>query len=259
MKVHHVRNATMIIESGNHVILIDPMLGDKGESSPPFTLFRFKSKRNPIVDMPSTIPALLEKVTHVLVTHLHPDHIDAAGKKFLKEKQLPVTCSKLDEAQLKKDGLNVVQSLNYWKRESFLGGEIEGIPGTHGYGFVSKIGGNVMGFYLELPNEPSIYLSSDTVYTTDVDKVLKQYKPKIGVVASGTAQLDIFQPLLMTVEDIVKFAKNTPGEVISNHMEAVNHCPTTRIQLKEVYRKESLSDKTFIPEDGEAMEFKKYA
>ena len=74
-------------------------------------------------------------------------------------------------------------------------------------GFVAKPAGIVMGFYIELPNQPSIYLSSDTIYTEEVDKVLKEYKPEISVVAAGSAQFDIFKPLLMTVADVIKFTK----------------------------------------------------
>jgi L-ascorbate metabolism protein UlaG (beta-lactamase superfamily) len=46
MKIHHLRNATLVIEVENEVILVDPMLSKKGEASPPFTLFRFKPQRN---------------------------------------------------------------------------------------------------------------------------------------------------------------------------------------------------------------------
>lgn len=111
-----------------------------------------------------------------------------------------------------------------------------------------------MGFYIELPNEPSIYLSSDTIYTEDVDKVLNKYQPAISVVAAGSAQFDFFQPLLMTLEDIVRFTKNAPGKVIANHMEAVNHCPTTRAILKARYKKEGILEKAYIPDDGDWME-----
>ena len=80
---------------------------------------------------------------------------------------------------------------------------------------------------------------------------MTQLKPEISVVACGTAQLDIFQPLLMRMDDILKFVKNAPNQVIANHLEAVNHCPTTRKQLVEEVLKRGLSDKVFIPNDGE--------
>lgn len=253
MKIQHFRNATMVIETKKHVILIDPMIGPKG-TMPPFTFFRFKPRRNPIVELPEICKPTLNKVTHCLITHNHPDHLDKEAENYLIKHNIPVTCSYRDEKVFRKKGLNIVQTIEYWKRVDFLDGTIEGIPARHGYGFVAKPAGNVMGFYLELPKEPSIYLSSDTIYTEDVNKVLMDYKPEISIVAAGSAQFDIFRPLLMTVEDVLAFAKDAPGKVIANHLEAVNHCPTTREDLKKRLTAENLHDKTWIPEDGEVLE-----
>ncbi len=253
MRIQHIRNATMIIEADDKVILVDPMLGAKG-FMPTLTLFRFKPKRNPIVGPPDNMEASLMWVTHCLITHLHPDHLDPEGERFLREKQIPVICSVKDAKTLEKKGLHVSQTVDYWKRSEFLGGQIEGIPARHGYGFVAKPMGNVMGFYIELPNQPSIYLSSDTIYTPDVEKVLTDYQPAISVVACGSAQLDIFQPLLMSMEDILKFTRTAPKTVIMNHVEAVNHCPTTREDLRKAITANGWEDKALVPEDGEWME-----
>ncbi len=242
----------MVIETGNKVILVDPMLGKKGTAGPTFTLFRFKPQRNPIVDLPDNAMEIVEKTTHCLLTHLHPDHLDKEAESFLKSRQIPVICSGKDEKALQKKGLNISQTVDYWQETEFLGGKIQGIPAVHGYGFVAKPMGNVMGFYIELPNEKSIYLSADTIYTEDVHKVLTQLKPEIAVVACGTAQLDVFQPLLMNMEDILKFVKNAPGKVIANHLEAVNHCPTRREDLRKAVTEFGFVEKIFIPKDGES-------
>lgn len=255
MKITHLRNATLVIETTNKVILVDPMLGRKGTAGPPFTLLRFKPRKNPIVDLPNNASELVEKTTHCIITHLHPDHLDKEGENFLRTKQIPVICSVKDEPALRKRGINVTQSVDYWKNSEFLGGKIQGIPAVHGYGFIAKPMGNVMGFYIELPNEKSIYLSADTIYTDDVHKTLTNLKPEIAVVACGAAQLDIFQPLLMRMDDILKFVKNAPNEVIANHLEAVNHCPTTRNQLENEVSKIGLSEKIFIPNDGESRNY----
>ncbi|WP_281612623.1 MBL fold metallo-hydrolase [Flammeovirga sp. SubArs3] len=255
MKISHIRNATMVIETKDKVILVDPMLGAKGTAGPTFTLFRYKPQRNPILDLPSNANQVVEKTTHCLITHLHPDHLDKDGEEFLRAKDIPVICSVKDEAELLKRGLNVTQVVKYWEHSPFLGGTIEGIPAVHGYGFIAKPMGNVMGFYIQLPDEQSIYLSADTIYTDDVHKVLVEYQPQISVVASGRAQLDIFQPLLMKMEDIVKFVENSPNKVIANHLEAVNHCPITRKELSSELSKKGLLEKTYIPEDGQMMEF----
>lgn len=242
----------MVIETGDKVILVDPMLGKKGTAGPTFTLFRFKPQRNPIVDLPNNAMDIVDKTTHCLLTHLHPDHLDKKAENFLRSRQIPVICSVKDEKALRKKGLHVSQTVDYWKETEFLDGKIQGIPAVHGYGFVAKPMGNVMGFYIELPNEKSVYLSADTIYTEDVHQVLTQLKPEIAVVACGTAQLDVFQPLLMNMEDILKFVKNAPDQVIANHLEAVNHCPTKREDLRKAVNTLGLTEKIFIPKDGES-------
>lgn len=243
----------MVLESEKEVILIDPMLGNQG-CMPSFTLFRHKARKNPTVPLPKNIDSLLEKVTHCLITHQHPDHLDSKGIQFLIKNNIPIICSFKDEKALKNRGLNIVQKLKYWEEQSFLGGTIEGIPAKHGYGFVSKLMGNVIGYFIKLPNQKSVYLSSDTIYTADVDKVLSYYKPEVSVVACGTAQFDFFKQLIMNIDDILRFVKKTDGIVIANHMESINHCPLTRKQLKEVLSATKLIDKVLIPIDGELME-----
>jgi L-ascorbate metabolism protein UlaG (beta-lactamase superfamily) len=253
MKIHHLRNATFVIEAGEKFILIDPMLGSRG-SLVPFTFFRYKARRNPLVPLPTNSQVILEKVTDCLITHLHPDHLDKEGEIFLRERNIPVLCSIKDEKELKKRGLNVKMGLSYWKKQTYLGGEIWGIPAKHGYGWVSNPMGNVIGFHLELVGFPSIYISADTIYTDDVEKALVELKPDISVVAAGTARFDIGQPLLMKLDDIYKFVSKSPKKVFANHLEALNHCPTTRKKLKETLSQKGLLDKVYIPNDGENFE-----
>lgn len=254
MKLHHLRNATLVIETEKHVILIDPMLG-KRKTIAPFTLFRYKPKRNPLTALPKNSRDILSKVTHCLITHLHPDHIDKAGEVFLKRKSIPVICSIKDEKALLQRGLTVLQTLDYWQPQHFLDGKITGIPAKHGYGFIAKVMGNVMGFHIELQNEKSVYISSDTIFTEHVQKVLTELKPDIATVACGTARLDIGQPLLMRMDDILKFAVLAPGKVFANHLEALNHCPTTREELKKALIQNNLMSKTVVPNDGECVEY----
>ncbi|MBO3116555.1 MBL fold metallo-hydrolase [Winogradskyella sp. DF17] len=255
MKIHHLRNATLIIETRDKHILVDPMLSSKGKAAPPFSFIRFKPRRNPIIDLPVNALAMVEKTSHCLVTHLHPDHLDKAGEDLLLSKEIPVISSIKDQDKLSQRGLNVTQSVDYWKTSAFLGGTIQGIPAVHGYGAVAKRMGNVMGYFIKLPNEPSIYLSSDTIYTEDVHKVLTELNPDIAVVACGSAQLDFYKPILMHMDDILRFITTAPSIVIANHLEAVNHCPTKRHQLKNEVLKLGLTKKVWIPDDGESKEF----
>ncbi|WP_414932711.1 MBL fold metallo-hydrolase [Vibrio europaeus] len=263
MKIHHLRSATFVIESGEHYILIDPMLGGKG-SMPPFSVFRFKATKNPTVDLPNNANALLSKVNQSLITHSqtfgfkplqHGDHLDPAGEKFLIEQNVPVTTLSKDQAYLEKYGMTVANGLTPWQTTPFLGGSITAVPAQHGHGWIHKVMANGCGFFLQLPNEPSLYISGDTVLTPDVRKALSELKPDITVVATGQAKMDVGQPLLMSSDEVMEFIRLSPNKVIANHMEALNHCPIDRDTLKRTLEAEGLSNKVLIPLDGETLEF----
>lgn len=262
MKIHHLRNATLVIESKERFILVDPMLGGKG-SLPPFSYIRFKAKKNPLVDLPSNSSELLSKITHVLITHSHTfglkalqhtDHLDQAGEKFVKKRNLPVFVGEHDEKYLRKYGFNIFGKAAYWETVSFLDGKLTAIPALHGHGWNNKLMANGSGFFIQLPEEPSIYISGDTVLTDDVKKALKELKPDIAVLASGTATIDLGPPILMTQAEIKEYISQAPGKVICNHLEALNHCPTTRDDVRRIIQESNFTDKVYIPEDGESIE-----
>ncbi|GLS90350.1 hypothetical protein GCM10007916_14170 [Psychromonas marina] len=41
--------------------------------------------------------------------------------------------------------------------------------------------------------------------------------------------------------------------MIANHLEALNHCPAKRQTLNDTVEMNGLSDKVYIPEDGETI------
>ena len=119
MKIHHLRNATFIIESGSSYILVDPMLSGVGKL-PPFAYLRHKLKRNPLVPLPKSATTTLEQVTHCLVTHsqkwgieslTHADHFDKSGKSFLQKNKIPIACRQQDASYMKKNGIIVEASV----------------------------------------------------------------------------------------------------------------------------------------------------
>ena len=262
MKIHHLRNATGVIETGDHHILIDPMLGARGEL-PAFARWRHKPRRNPTVDLPANAAAVLEKVTHCLITHSqtfglkalqHTDHLDPAGERFLRRRGTPVVCRRRDAAYLEKYGLNVVTALDCGRPQPFLQGEIQAIPARHGHDWIHRLMANGVGFFIRLPGEPSIYISGDTVYTQAVARTLKDLRPDLAMVAAGSASLDVGGPILMPLAEILAFVKAAPGRVIANHLEALNHCPTRRAALKQALDDHGLRSKVFVPDDGETLE-----
>ncbi len=261
MKIHHLRNATFVIESGEDFILIDPMLSDKG-ALPPFARLRHKSQRNPLVPLPDNAPEILDKVTLCLITHsqkfgiellTHTDHLDNPGKSFLRENSIPAVCLQRDANYMKKNGIDVETTLTYWQPSELLAGQITAVPALHGHDWVHTLMANGAGLFLQLPGEPSIYISGDTVFTQDVERALTEFKPDVAVVAAGSASLDVGGPILMPMEEIITFIRTAPHKVVANHLEALNHCPTTRSQLKQELKTRDLLSETFIPEDGETL------
>ena len=263
MKIHQIRNATIVIESGSNYILVDPMLGGKG-SLPPFSVFKYKAKRNPIVDLPNNASKILSKVTHVLITHTHTyglkalqhtDHLDLAGEKFIKKRNLPVFVGHHDEKYMKKQNYSILGSVKYWEQVSFLEGKITAVPALHGHGWNNKLMANGSGFFIQLPNEPSLYISGDTVLTEDVKKALVELNPDIAIVACGSASIDVGPPILMSKNEIQEFISIAPKKVICNHLEALNHCPTKREDIKTIISEDKLNIDVFVPDDGEYLEF----
>ena len=78
MRMHFLRNATFVLQAGQHHILVDPMLGPPG-SLMSFTFVR-KPHRNPLVSLPDSIDlAQLAAVSACVLTHCrygHADHLD---------------------------------------------------------------------------------------------------------------------------------------------------------------------------------------
>ena len=64
----------------------------------------------------------------------------------------------------------------------------------------------------------------------------------------------IGRPILMAIHELLDFIRTAPGKVIAVHLDAFNHCLTTRDILRDAVSKEGLSGKVMIPADGELME-----
>lgn len=257
MRIHFVRNATMLIEVGTSRILVDPMLGPKG-SLPPFALFRHPARKNPTVGLPANVEPILESSTACLITHCHwgfeSDHLDRAGTRLLARKRIPVFCNQLDEKRLRKRGLET-KPLVQDKQHDFLGGKITPFAAQHGYGLMAKLMGPGVGYFVQMADEPSLYISGDTVLTPVIKQVLAERRPDIAVLAAGSAQMDFGKPILMPMGEILEFIRQSPGIVVANHLEALNHCPVTRDELQAAVAQAGSTAKVRIPKDGEVIVF----
>lgn len=257
MQITQLRNATIIIHANGHRILVDPMLARAG-ALPPLRLFDGKRERNPLVELPANAHAHLEQVTHCLITHCqkgHFDHLDRAGKQFLRERQIPVICTAHDAEHLRSRGLNVQPLPAHPGRHAFLGGTIETVRCVHGRGLVGALMEHGVGYLIRLPAQPVLYLSGDTVRSAEVERAIAQHQPDICVLPAGGARFDIGGDIIMGPPDVVALAHLARGTVVANHLEALSHCPPTRNDMRAMALAGGVEAQVRIPMDGETLDF----
>lgn len=256
MKITQVRNATVVLHHAAHRILVDPMLAPAG-ALPSLKWLTGQRRRNPLVELPEGTPALLDGVTHALITHCrkgHFDHLDSAGRRFLRERQLPVLCMPADAAWLRARDLNV-QVLNAEGPTPFGAGRITPIPCLHGEGWIGRLMAHGHGYFIEQPGEPSVYLAGDTVLTGAVRRCVREHRPAVSVVPAGGASMDFGSELIMDAAQVLALAAEGSGTFIANHLEALDHCPTTRAGLVAAAARAGLGARLLVPADGQTLAF----
>jgi len=254
MKITQLRNATIVIESGENVILVDPMLAPKA-AIPSLKYFTGNNRRNPLVAMPEATDEILNRVTHCLITHCqkgHFDHLDRAGTKWLSENKIPVFCSEQDADFLQKKGLDI-RPLSAETKNLFLSGSINLVPCLHGKGFIGKLMAHGYGFFIQLENEPSLYITGDTVLTNEVKSFISENQPSWIVLPAGGARFNLGGDIIMGKEESLQVAVISKGRIIANHLEALDHCPVTRTELKIEAVKRRFNGRFFVPDDGESI------
>lgn len=247
MKLRHIRNATAIIELGEHVLLVDPMLSEVG-AMPGFKMFGGGRRDNPLVPLPEGTDGWLDRVTGVIVTHEHPDHLDRPGLAWIEARGLPVWASPTDAPNLRRKGLDV-----YPLVDGALGARVEVVPARHGRGLLGWLMGPVSGLYLAHPDAPSLLLTSDATLTDALLATVDRLRPDVVVAPAGAANMGLGGDILFSVDELVTLAHRAPGVVVLNHLEALDHCPTTRAALAERMRAEGLAARVRIPADGELL------
>lgn len=260
MKITQIRNATVLLEfesDGKSIgLLVDPMLAKRG-AMPAFKYFGGSVRRNPTVELPNNTQELLQRVTHGLITHCqrgHVDHLDRAGTIFLRDGEIPVFCMPRDASFLAARKLSI-QALSGEQTQPFFHGQITPIRCVHGRGWVGHLMEHGYGYFIDLPGEPSVYISGDTILSEEVRLCLTQRQPRVAIVPAGGAQFDLGAEIIMNVADVLDACALTTGIVFANHLEALDHCPTTRAELTAAAVKACLTGRLLIPGDGAAIEF----
>lgn len=236
MRLTLVRSATVILELGGHRMLVDPMLDDAGARPPvPMTA---NPVPNPTVPLPMPAVEVVRGVEAVVVTHRHRDHLDATAEELL-PRDLPVFCQPEDEATLRELGLHAraVEDETSWG-----GLRIVRTPARHGSGQIAEALAPVSGFLLD-----DVYVAGDTVWYEGVEKTIERHRPRVAIVNAGAASFLEGGLMIMGVEDVREVAARVPV-VVAVHMEALNHCHLSRVELRAAV------PGIHVPDDGETLD-----
>jgi L-ascorbate metabolism protein UlaG (beta-lactamase superfamily) len=210
-EVTQIRNATVKINYGGKVFLVDPMFAPKDAYK------GFKGTLNshlnwPRVELPFSTNEILKDVDAVIITHTHLDHLDETAIKAIPKDILMFSQDEKDKAYLEKSGFKNVKIMT--KNSSFGDVKLSITGGLHGSQELvfkyKELLGKVSGVVFSAKNEKTIYLAGDTVFNKDVEDVIKNYNPEIIILNSGDAQLGDGSSILMTKEEVLATHKVAP-------------------------------------------------
>jgi len=254
MKIMQIRNATQCIEFGGVRFLIDPMLCEKG-SLPGFPGTLNEDLNNPLVDLPLPIERIVD-VDAIFVSHMHPDHWDAAPAESL-PRSLPVLVQdEGDASQIRKSGFTDVRVVE--DGMVFRGVTLNRTRTMHGVEAVFKAMPpeflRVCGLVFGHPSEKTTYLAADTIWYDQVAHAIAVHQPEVIILNCGNAQVFGVGRVIMNASDVLEVHKAAPSAMlVGTHMEAVNHCVLTRAALRAFAEQHSFSQNLLLPADGETL------
>ncbi|PJG82488.1 MBL fold metallo-hydrolase [Caviibacterium pharyngocola] len=256
----HIRNATAKINYGGTTFLVDPYLAEKGAYEG-FAQTLNSEKRNPLISMAQSADDVIKGVDAVIVTHTHDDHWDKAAQELL-PKHLPIFVQNAGDAKIiRSQGFTDVRVVG--KNTEFNGVKLSKTGGQHGTDqmysvpMLAEVLGDAMGVVFQADKEKTLYIVGDTIWNAEVDQALSAYQPQVMVMNTGDAKLEgIEGGIIMGTKDVAKAYQVAPkAQIITVHMDAVNHGSVTSDEMREFVKANKMTDRVSVPKEGEVLKY----
>jgi L-ascorbate metabolism protein UlaG (beta-lactamase superfamily) len=225
--ITYIGGPTALLEYAGLRIMIDPTFdAPRTYPSPGTPLVKTAGPALPI--------SAIEPIDLVLLSHhAHEDNLDDSGRELAL--RVPVTLSTPQaEAEL---GAPVV-GLKPWQQRQVGAVTVTGLPGHHGPRAVRPLIGPVVGFLLEAPGEPTVYVSGDNSSLGAVKQIAERYAPvPIAILFAGAARVPVIpSPLTMTGEKAARAAAVLQAsKVVGVHVEDWEHFSEGRAELEAAF------------------------
>ena len=258
MKIHQIRNATIIVIYNDKRFLIDPWLMPK-DFMPGFEGAMNSEVRQPRVDLPKDFDINHLPLDAVILTHFHPDHFDEFAVNAL-DKNIPFFVqNETDLNIIKNFGFNDVRIVSE-NGTDFEGVKLFKTQCQHGRREVVKpmceqIGMpyDSMGIAFKSNKEKTLYVAGDTIWCEEVKQAIDKFNPEIIIInaCGATVLVGEGERLIMDIEDtkaISNYAKNST--IIASHMDTVSHLTVKREDIKALKL-----NNVVVPDDNEILEY----
>jgi L-ascorbate metabolism protein UlaG (beta-lactamase superfamily) len=241
---------TLLIEIGGLRILTDPTFDEPQVYNAGH--LRIEKFNSPAVPADSLLP-----IHAVLLSHdQHPDNLDAGGRAFLPKAETVI--STLGAAQRlggKAQGLATWSSLTL----SLPDGralKVTATPARHGpIGFERNMG-QVSGFVLSIGDSPSVYLSGDTVWYSEIAEIARRFDVGLAVLFAGSAQpRGPFNVTMNTNDALEAAAVFGNAKIVSVHNLGWSHYTQSPQDLAEAFDAVGLGERFQQLVPGVAIDF----
>lgn len=243
---------TALIELGGIRLLTDPTFDGPGEYQLPHTTLTKTSR-------PALTAAQVGVVDAVLLSHdQHADNLDRCGRAYLTRAERVFTT----RAGAERLG-GRAQGLCPWEhvrltRSKGADLRITAAPARHGPAGIEPLSGDVIGFVLEATDQPSIYVTGDTVWYAGVAEVAQRFPDiELIVLFAGAAQTRGPFHLTMDVNDAIEAAHAFPKATIAPiHCEGWAHFTQNADDLAAAFQALGIESRLRRLEAGKRTRFR---
>jgi L-ascorbate metabolism protein UlaG (beta-lactamase superfamily) len=226
MTVTYVGGPTALVEYAGLRILLDPTFDPPGvypSDGEPLT-----KTVGPAVDLDDLGPVDLILLSH----HEHEDNLDTSGRELVRG------VLTLSTAKAGVDLGKPVIGLDCWEEHRVGEVTVTAAPALHGPPGAERLVGPVIGFLLEAPGEPTVYVSGDNASLELVQQIADRFPGiDVAILFAGAARVpSIDAALTLTSTDAAKAAQILGAtRVIGLHTEDWEHFSESRDQLEAAF------------------------